>query len=578
MKKTPSNRPVTDHNPSHYFGEIPKCFTLTKTVDKTAVHRGEDINYTIKVCNDCLGGVSFTNVTMWDVLPKGVEMVYVYPEPASASNLSWYIGTLASGQCFEVDLRVRVPKVDINYDMSQGVQGVGFVNVHNDYDTHQGPESIINCAYAKADLVETISSCASTQIADPGTELKRREFGSGTYESEELTRIRTENKSIKTVTNLSAVHQPTTFSLPQNRSIYYGTKWTEKSKGINTITGATMNEEYTSANKIEKDRSIELDRNGSTMKTEVEFEGTGHIGILKKEYPDSHPEIKPIYEASEDYVGRFNVSEMVDEYGKNVKSEKSVTGYGYVNVDKRVRDSQRTYESGTGSYQSEEIIDTPTNYIAKDINLVHGPTSYSYTPIFGVNQDLKWTEGMWSKSGTLRGGDILAGNKSCVLPVVTTDCNSSASPATYISERYSSIDYLKKDSVALGLNEMKTNASFSGMADFKVKAVGTNRTDKIDNEERYVGQYDITRNVRIGGVSKYDRPHITVTKEGHLTTKWFNKTNAQRGRLRHNHNQRRHELSGSHKCPRHLPAWNRVHRLIHPAIIHLQERCELDSA
>jgi len=133
---------------------------------------------------------------------------------------------------------------------------------------------------------------------------------------------------------------------------------------------------------------------------------------------------------------------------------------------------------------------------------------------------------MWSKSGTLRGGDILAGNKSCVLPVVTTDCNSSSSPATYISERYSSIDYLKKDSFALGLNEMKTNASFSGMADFRVKAVGDNRTDKIDNEERYVGQYDISRNVRIGGVSKYDRPHITVTKEGRMTTKWFNKTNA----------------------------------------------------
>jgi uncharacterized repeat protein (TIGR01451 family) len=45
-------------------------------------------------------------------------------------------------------------------------------------------------------------------------------------------------------------------------------------------------------------------------------------------------------------------------------------------------------------------------------------------------------------------------------------------------------------------------------------------------EERYAGQYTVTRNVRIGGVSKYDRPHITVTKEGIFTSKWFNKTNA----------------------------------------------------
>ncbi|MDD4653369.1 MAG: hypothetical protein PHQ34_14200, partial [Methanothrix sp.] len=502
-----------------------------KTADKPVAHIGEDITYTIDLsvqCNDLYN--CYTNVTLWDILPSGVELVSVYPEPStsSSSNLTWNVNEVCPNSPFKVTLVVRVPIVDINYDMTQGVQGKGFVNVHTDYDTHQGPESITNCAYAVAiNQTDVISSCASTRIVDPGTELKRREFGSGTYESTELTRIRTENKSIRSVTNLSAVHQPTSFALPQNRTINYRTKWTEKSKGINTITGATMNEEYTSANKIEKDRSIELDRNGSTMNTEVEFEGTGHIGILKKETPDAHPKVNPVYEATEDYVGRFNVSEKVDEYGKNVKSEKSVSGYGYAGVDKRVRDSQRTYESGTGSYKSEELIDTPTNYISKDISLVHGPTNYSYTPTFGVSQDMKWTEGMWSKSGTLRGGDITAANKSTLLPVVKASCNNSAAPATYISERFSSLDYLTKETVASGLNEMKTNASFSGQADFEAKAANTKSAEGIDNEERYVGQYDISRNVRIGGVAKYDHPHITVTKEGNFTTKWFNKTNAK---------------------------------------------------
>ena len=194
---------------------------LTKTALNTSVHRGEDIYYEIKVCNN--GSGDLTNVTVWDVLPQGVELISTYPE--TGSSLSWDIGTLPPNSCSLVRVVVRVPITDINYDMTQGVQGTGFVNVHNDYDTHQGPESVTNCAYAKADLVETVSSCASTGIVDPRTELKRREFGSGTYESEELTRIRTENKSIKTVTNLSAVHQPTTFSLPQGRSINYGTKY-----------------------------------------------------------------------------------------------------------------------------------------------------------------------------------------------------------------------------------------------------------------------------------------------------------------------------------------------------------------
>ena len=500
---------------------------LVKTADKPAARRGEDITYTVTLTNPNLdSGFCFTNVTVWDELPREVELVSASPGPSSSSGntLYWDFGRFCSGDKFVATIVVRIPSTDINYDMSQGVTGKGFVNVHNDYDTHQGPESITNCAYAKADLIETLKSCASTRIVDPGTELKRREFGSGTYDSEELLRMRTENKSIKSVTSLSAVHQPTTFSLPQNRSIDYGTKWIEKSKGINTITGATMNEEYTFASKIDKERSIELDKNGSTMKTEVEFEGTGHIGVLKKADPDSHPKVRPIYEAGEDYVGSFHVYEMVDEYGQGVSSNKSVAGYGYVAVDKRVRDSQRTYESGTGSYQSDEIIETPTNYIAKEINLVHGPTNYSYTPDVSVGQDMKWTEGMWSKSGYLAGGVIRAGNRSCSLPKVqTAGCNGTP-PATYISERYSSIDYLRKESIAAGLSEMKTNASFSGQADFRVKAVYANRSGEIDNEERYVGEYSINRHVLLTGVSRYDRPHITVTKEGNRTTRFFNKT------------------------------------------------------
>ncbi len=502
--------------------------TIKKTADKPTARRGEDITYTVDLSNPC-GWGSYTNVTLWDILPASVELVSVSPtlSTTSSHNLTWDVGTLNPGQDFEATIVVRVPIVDINYDSSQTVRGPGFVNVHNDYDTHQGPESITNCAYARADLVETISSCASTQIVDPGTELQSRESGSGSYESEDLTQMRTENKSIRSASSVSASHQPTTFSLPQNRSIDYGTKWTETAKGINTITGATINEQYTFANKIARNRSIELDENGSTMKTEVEVEGVGHIGALKKETPDSSPKVKPIFESTEDFSGSFKATEFVDEYGRAVQSNKSMTGYGYVAVDKRVGDSQRTYESGTGSYESDEIISTPTNYIAKDISLVHGPTNYSYTPGFNVSQNILWSEGMWSKSGTLRGGDITSDSKSCALPAAaTTDCNSSESPATYIGESYSSLNYLQKDSVALGLNEMKTNASFSGIAEFRAKAAGSSSTDRIDDEESYVGQYTVTRSIRIGGAARYDRPHITVKKDGRLASRWFNNTNA----------------------------------------------------
>ena len=448
-----------------FYNDRPGCnLTLTKTADKDTAKRGEDITYNITLSNPCADeGYCFTNITLWDVLPDGVEVVSVDPAPSSTSGniLYWDLGTFCQGE-FKVQIVVRVPVTDIHYDMEQGVSGEGFVNVHNDYSTHVEPKTITNCAYAKADFQPTISDCASTKVVDPGTELLRREFGSGDYESEELTRLRTENKSIRSTTSLSAAHRPTSFSLPGGSSINYTTKWTEKSKAINHVTGATMTEEYTFAKKIDKDRTVDLDKNGSTMKTDVAFTGTGHIGILKKESPDSHPRIKPAYEAVEDYTGAFRVYEFVDEYGQSVRSEKNVSGYGYVAVDKRVSNSQRTYESGTGSYQSDEQIETPTNYIAKDIRLVHGPTNYSYSPSFATSQNIKWSEGMWSRSGPLAGGLMLAKSSRCGSLEPTAAENGTA-PASYISERYSSLDYLDKETVAPGLNEMNTEASFSGM-------------------------------------------------------------------------------------------------------------------
>lgn len=499
---------------------------LKKTALNTSVKMGEDIIYTINLCND--GSIPLTNVTLWDILPDSVELVYVSPEPVS--YYLWHIGTLDPGQCFAVDLRVRVKRTDINYDMAQKVQGKGFVNVHNNYDTSLGPESVKNCAYAKADLTDTVSSCAYTRIENPGTELIRRESGSGIYSNEDLTRIRTENKSIKTITSLSATYIPTTFSLPGGSSIGYGSKWTEKSKSKNRATGTTVTEEYTSASRIENERFVELDEDGSTTKSDVEFEGIGHIGVLKiddlKKTPKDLAEIKSVYESQEDYVGSFKIYEYIDDYGTSVVFNRSTSGFGYVAVDKRVRNIQGSYESGTGYYKSEELIDTPTSHMAKNISLIHAPVSYIYSPDFKADQSIKWTEGMWSKSGNLKGGNDIA-NCENYRQLIPSSCLANGTRSgTLISERYSYLNSLKKETIASGLNEMKARASSSGQADYKVTYNGENGTSRIDSEERYVGNYDITRHVLLTGVSRYDMPHLTVTKEGTTKSEFYNGTDA----------------------------------------------------
>ena len=202
----------------------------------------------------------------------------------------------------------------------------------------------------------------------------------------------------------------------------------------------------------------------------------------------SSPRATPIFEAREDYVGSFKVLERVDEYGSSVNSDKAAAGQGLVVIDKRVGSVQRTYESGTGTYDSEELIRTSTNYIAKDISLVYSPISQRLTDSTSINGSMKWKEGMYSRN-----------------------------PGTsFIGEEYTSITRLDKETVARGLNEMDTEAEFSGQARFRAiidrSQNRSGRDPEVDFDEQYTGDYSIQRRVLFTGVSKYNRPHLNGTK------------------------------------------------------------------
>jgi uncharacterized repeat protein (TIGR01451 family) len=533
-----SGVPVTGGDPVEHKADAKvsvKWFGVSKTSDKNVYRPGEEITYTIYVCHLPGATDSLRDVIVKDVFqnPGKVEIVASYPE--ISDDGTWYISEIRPGECAKLILIARAPKVRTTFDLEQSVKGRGFVNVNNDLSTAIGPYALDNCVYVEArmgDVKVTNSTCMGVTIDDTGTELQTREHGSGDYNSEEKTNLKFENRSITSLKNVSASYSPTNFELPGNKGINYDSKWTEESRAKNHITGAVMHETYRYATDIDRDSYVKMDENGSAMVVDSSFTGKGSIGFFKKATPDAKPKTKPIFESQEDYSGKFSINESFDEYGKNVVTNKAASGEGFVASDKRIRDSQRTYESGTGSYKSEEIVDTFTSYIAKDIEATHNPSSYSYSPSVVANQDMKWNEGMWSKSGKLRGGVIVASNDSTGEKSIEVPCNTTnkgAAPATIISEKYSSLEYLKKDTVSLGLNEMKTNATFNGIADFRAASVGVNGSDAIDNEERYVGEYSINRHVLMTGSSKYDYPHVTVTKEGERKSEWFNRVNSTIG-------------------------------------------------
>ncbi|HII07665.1 MAG TPA: DUF11 domain-containing protein [Methanotrichaceae archaeon] len=456
---------------------------VNKTALQKTVKRGETIDYLIQVRSGT--GLTLHNVVIKDVFNRLVEFVSASPMP-DADGIWRLPKVVLKGDgswVTVITLKVKVPEAqDFEFGMDQGVVGEGFVRVANDYSTSFESYTIKNCVYVTSEEAgdSVFSDCESVAVSyDPGTELSTREHGSGLYESEEQVEMRTENKSISMDKDMAATDKSTTLGLYNNRIVEYSSKWTEEANAKNRVTGASMSEQYRYATSIDRESRMFLDKNESVMEIDSEFDGMGHIGFLKMPSDSSTPQTTLLFEAREDYTGSFKILEKVDEYGSSVKSEKATSGVGLAAVDKRVKDCQRSYESGTGVYDSEELIETNTNYIAKDISLVQAPMNQSLTGDVSIDASQKWKEGMYSKT-----------------------------PETsYIGEEYTSITSLDTETVALGLNEMDTEAEFSGKARYRAVL-----RDEVDFDEQYEGDYSVERRILFTGVPKYDRPHLNVTK------------------------------------------------------------------
>jgi uncharacterized repeat protein (TIGR01451 family) len=479
---------------------------INKTADKKAYSSGEIINYTIAFgTNDEID--YFANVIINDTLPDLKYIEYVdasrQPDVINGNVLLWKIGTLQGLTNGTIQLYIKIKDncSDLRYKSSGSVSGEGFANIHQNLNSAQNPDYLINQVeiynFINNEKFDLHSSSAIIQLTDAlGIAVKLNGHGSGAYQREDQTLLFEKNRSIQVKTSLYESYHPISFALPQGRSIKYISKWSEAQTGKNRITGATLSEVYMYANRIKRENTIHLDENGSTLASETSFEGAGHVDVIKKDC--GNPKAAPTYEAHESYLGSFKVNTNVDEYGVNVVSNRSVSGSGMAASDKRIKKSQRSYESGTGAYQVEDRMETQTNYMAKDINVSYAPVSYVYTPDFRLNLSKKWEEGMWSKSGAL----IPKGSQS-------------TEPSSFIGEEFSGADYLKKNATAKGLNEMDTEAGFSGKAQFKVvKDSNSNDSDDVNLYDLYVGKYKVSRKTTLTGVARYDEPHITISKEG----------------------------------------------------------------
>jgi uncharacterized repeat protein (TIGR01451 family)/fimbrial isopeptide formation D2 family protein len=488
---------------------------VRKKADRDMYMRGETVNYTITYGNEL--GIEAQKANLTDTLPEDLEYLDADPDPSLIDGkvLFWSLGSLPAGSNGSIQLYCSINRslTDITFTDEQSVSGVGYMQMQQDFSTAREPKVLFNRVRIEAlydDLRDFDESESVIGLLDAlGTEAKLRGHGSGSYSRDDIIILKTNNSSISIISGLSAQHRPSSFSLPGGREIGYTSKWHDTQLSKNRITDSSTSESYMYASYIDRNSTLSLDKNGSTLESETSFEGAGHIGLLKGAASNyNSPSARsPVFESDENYRGSFKVYTKYDEYGKNVSSSRSVQGEGFVSSDRRVSDRQRSQEYGSGSYQAEDEMQTQTNYISKEINASYAPTSFRFTPGFQANASMKWNEGMWSRSGSLTAKGTGSANN-----------NTNSEPASFIGEHFSEAEYLNKSTIASGLNQMSTEAQFQGRGRFQViyESASSLLEDRIDLYDEYIGRYKISRNVEIAGVARFDEPHLHIVKTGSM--------------------------------------------------------------
>ena len=380
---------------------------IRKKADKNTYNREDNITYTINYGNSGNISAYFVNVT--DLLPE-VTLISVYPIPStiSGNNLTWRVGTLGENESRTIRIVARIPKkAKANYYETSLVQGDGYSYIRKGFSTEEKKEGLINIAmisgYYGNYPFKVSANSSVTVLGSPGTSISSLEHGSGYYNEETKSSLHQENKSISLEKNLFAKYKKTSFLLPGNRSLNYDSLWSDCTRVENRIMGDSLKEKYLYADTLNQNSTFVADMNQTVYSSQADFiSGMAQINY-KKRVPDGRAAVQEI---DENYHGSFRIEESVDSYGESVKFTKSGIGKGFVSTDKRVKGQQKSYESGSGYYSSQERMELGSvdKYIKMQyapVRLMAGSQNLSYANL--------WDEGMLTKdeeNGVLISKDI----------------------------------------------------------------------------------------------------------------------------------------------------------------------------
>lgn len=380
---------------------------IRKKADKKIYNREDNITYTIDYGNSGITPAYFVNVT--DLLPE-VTLISVYPIPSTVSdnNLTWRVGTLGENESRTIKIVAQIPKkAKANYYETSLVQGDGYAYVRKGFSTEEKKKGLTNIAmisgYYGLYPFKVSANSSVTVLGSPGTSISSLEHGSGYYKEETESSLHQENKSISLEKNLFAKYRKTTFLLPGNRNLNYDSLWSDRTSVENRIMGDSIREKYLYADTLNQNSTFVADMNQTVYLSQADFiSGMTQINY-KKYVPEKRDAVQEI---DENYHGSFRVEESVDSYGESVKFTKSGLGKGFVSTDKRIKDEQKSYESGSGYYSSQEK--SELGFVDKTIKMQYAPVQVSVASA-NLSYANLWDEGLLTKDeekGVLISKDI----------------------------------------------------------------------------------------------------------------------------------------------------------------------------
>ncbi|OPY51711.1 MAG: hypothetical protein A4E49_02113 [Methanosaeta sp. PtaU1.Bin112] len=450
---------------------------IRKKADKSTYNREDNITYTIYYGNYGKASAYFVNVT--DLLPK-VTLISVYPAPTtiSGNNLTWRVGTLGENESRSIQIVVQVPKkAKANYYETSLVQGNGYANVRKGFSTEDKKEGLTNLAmisgYYGVYPFKVRANSSVTVLGSPGTSISSQEHGSGYYSEETKSILHQENRSISLEKSLFANYRKTSFLLPGKRRVDYDSLWSDRTNVENRIMSDSLEEKYLYTDTLNQNSTFAADMNQTVYSSDADFRSAvAQIGY-KKGVPE---EEKVIQKIDENYHGTFRLKEAVDSYGESVKFTKSAVGKGFVSSDKWVRGRQRSYESGSGYYSSQERMELGS--IDKYIKMQHAPLS-----LRAGSQNLSyanlWNEGLRTqdeKTGAQIGKDI----------------------------RYAS---------SVDMDAMMMESSLSILGKFNgTLDIDTKNGPRIDLDQTFTGSFQIDTAIAIHDMPRHLYPHVNISK------------------------------------------------------------------